>query len=754
MSYGEQQILKTENRLANNAHPNFTPTDFQGGQWGAGNNTDWRAGFFNGSEWIMYEWFGNNANGWLAKADGRTRDFSAEVSRPQTHDIGFKTIATYGLGFRLTNLEEFRPKVFAGANTLAARYSTQYGVTRSWDDTNGDFRVIIDNMMNLEVFFQAAQLTSNTADRDRWLNMAVTHAVNTERNHIRDSADPNVDGSTCHVYYYNLGVCHTGQGISDSSTWSRGQAWGLYGFTMAYQYARRYPQYATETALFLATAQRTTDLFLRRLAEPKNGDMVPLHDFDAAAGQPKDSSAAAIAASALVDLSRIPAVPVAKRAQYKAAAENILDRLRNTSGSNLYRSVATAGDLTKESILLRATTSYNAPAGNQQVERSLSYADYFFLEALVRYQDTYGTTPRAPSFLSGVRSAGQVALTWTGTRGADIYTIKRADTLAGPFLAIGTSDAPSYTDTTVLPGFSYYYVVTATNLAPAESGPSNTASFVYVVPPPAPTGLVATPGNSQVALSWSAVSGAQSYTAKKGTAMTGPFTVVQAGITSTSYTVTGLTNGTVYYFVVSASNSGGEGPDSSPVSATPTIAWATQDVGAVGAVGSWSESSGTHTVRGSGVDIWGNADEFRSVHYAVSGNATITARVTGIQNTDPYAKAGVMMRENLTAGSRNLYAHITPTAANGFRLQSRATTGGITARQNVGASVVPSWVRLVRSGNNFTGFYSTNGTTWTAIGPTLTVTMPTTLYLGMAVTSHLDGTLNTSTFDSVTITTP
>ncbi|HEY0711035.1 MAG TPA: hypothetical protein VGF45_00055, partial [Polyangia bacterium] len=267
--YVEQQVLKTENRLANNAHPRYTPVDYAGGQWSTSDKTDWRCGFFNGTEWLVYEALGDGVNGWRAKAEGRTRDFVTETTRAQTHDIGFKTVNTYGHAFRLTNLEEFRPKIFEGANTLGNRFLTQYGVTRSWEDTNGDVRVIIDNMMNLEVFFMAAELTSNTTDRDRWLSMAISHANKTEQNHIRDSVDPNVDGSTCHVFYYNQNVCRTWQGISDSSTWTRGQAWAMYGFTMAHRYAKRWPQYGADAALYLATAQRTSDLFLRRLAEAK-----------------------------------------------------------------------------------------------------------------------------------------------------------------------------------------------------------------------------------------------------------------------------------------------------------------------------------------------------------------------------------------------------------------------------------------------------------------------------------------------------
>ncbi|HEY0707774.1 MAG TPA: hypothetical protein VGG33_13305 [Polyangia bacterium] len=470
LAYAEQQLLKTENRLEETAHPRFTPTDYQGGQWLTVGTNDWRAGFFNGSEWFMFEVFGQNANDWRQKAELRTRAFSAEMSRPQSHDIGFKAINTYGQALRLTGVEEFRPKIFEAANTLGNRFMPEHGVTRSWEDTNGDLRVIIDNMMNLEVFFLAADLTSNTEDRDRWLKMAVSHAVTTEKNHIRDSSDPNVDGSTCHVYFYNRGVCKTHQGIADSSTWTRGQAWAMYGFAMAYRYAKKWPQYAKEAELFLATAQRTSDLYLRRLNEVRNQDWVPLHDFDAAEGAPKDTSAAALAAAALIEISAIDKVDAEKRARYKTAAESMLATLCRPAGEKPYRSTAAPADLTQEPILLRATTSFaTAGGGKKDIERGLSYADYYFLEALLRYQDTYGGKPRPPSVVKASTGVTGFDVTWTATRGAVSYTVKRAASAEGPFETIGTTSEPKFTDTTAPAGTVPHYVVTVTNQAQAES---------------------------------------------------------------------------------------------------------------------------------------------------------------------------------------------------------------------------------------------------------------------------------------------
>jgi hypothetical protein len=478
LAFAAQQVLKAENRLEAGAEPRFTAANFSGGQWATAPRTDWRSGFFTGLEWLMFESFGASAHDWKAIADQRTRGFADEVSRPQTHDIGFKTLATYGNAYRLTNQDDLRAKILAGANTLAGRFLAEHGVTQSWGNQvgAGDLRVIIDNMMNVELFFLAADLTPDAADRDRWLSMAVNHARTTAKNQVRSSPDPRIDGSTCHVYFYNLGVCRTHQGLSDDSTWARGQAWAMHGFTTSYEYARKYRQYQDEAALFLRTAERTADLFLRRLAEPKNGDWIPLHDFDAPAGAPKDSSAAAIAASALLELSRLPVVAATKRGNYRRAAEALLLDLSRGGGPKPYRETAAPNDLAKETILLRATTTYRGPghASNVDVERGLIYADYYFVEALLRWKDLYGPAPKAPTFLTASAGPAGIALAWKPTRGAASYTVKRRGA-GGRYVPVHTLAEAAWIDTSAAPGDTLDYVVTATNQISVESGPSNEA---------------------------------------------------------------------------------------------------------------------------------------------------------------------------------------------------------------------------------------------------------------------------------------
>jgi hypothetical protein len=206
------------------------------------------------------------------------------------------------------------------------------------------------------------------------------------------------------------------------------------------------------------------------------------------------------------------------------------------------------------------------------------------------------------------------------------------------------------------------------------------------------------------------------------------------------------------YFVSMEGTNTAQRPNLQITYTTPALPapWLSQDIGAVAATGSASSSSGTFTVTGSGADIWGTADEFRYVYQSASGDCEIKARVVTQQNTDPWAKAGVMIRETLNANSANAMMDITP--GNGLNFQYRTTAGGASSPSvSGGAATVPYWIRLVRAGSTFTAYKSTNGSTWTTVSST-TITMGASVYIGLAVTSHLDGTLSTATFDNVAAT--
>ena len=175
--------------------------------------------------------------------------------------------------------------------------------------------------------------------------------------------------------------------------------------------------------------------------------------------------------------------------------------------------------------------------------------------------------------------------------------------------------------------------------------------------------------------------------------------------------------------------------------------WMTQDVGAVGLTGSATFRGSVFTAAGSGSDIWGAADAFRFVYVTNSGDCTIVARVASVQNIDPWSKAGVMIRESLATNAANAFIAVTP--SNGVTWQDRSTTGGNTVNTATPSLTAPYWVKLVRSGNTFTGYRSPDGTNWTQQG-TATFTMASTAYVGLVLTSHNNSTLCNATFDNVT----
>jgi regulation of enolase protein 1 (concanavalin A-like superfamily) len=183
------------------------------------------------------------------------------------------------------------------------------------------------------------------------------------------------------------------------------------------------------------------------------------------------------------------------------------------------------------------------------------------------------------------------------------------------------------------------------------------------------------------------------------------------------------------------------------VSLAPAAAFAAADVGAVGLAGNTQVSGGTITIQGAGDDIYNAADAFHYWHRSLSGDGEIQVRVASMANTHPWAKAGVMIRETTAAGSRQVYAGVTPT--NGLELLRREQTDGATTPLGA-AGGAPRWIRLVRAGNVFTASASTDGVSWTTIG-SVTVTMAADVRVGLAVTSHDVGVLNTAVFDSLTV---
>ena len=188
----------------------------------------------------------------------------------------------------------------------------------------------------------------------------------------------------------------------------------------------------------------------------------------------------------------------------------------------------------------------------------------------------------------------------------------------------------------------------------------------------------------------------------------------------------------------------------SPTAAPLPSPWQHGDIGAVGQAGNATYSSGTFTVEGGGADIWGTADEFHYVYQTLAGDGEIVARVASLENTDSWAKAAVMIRDTLNADSKHAMMVVTP--GNGTSFQRRPTTGGTSEHTTPGDGVTaPYWVRLVRSGSTLTGYKSSNGSSWTQVG-SASISMASSVYVGLAVTAHNDSTLATATFTDVSVT--
>ena len=317
---------------------------------------DWTSGFFPGELWFINEY--TNKNEWRAEAEKVTANIEKEKTNATTHDMGFKIYCSFGNGYRLTSDPHYKDVIIQSAKTLSTRFRPVTGTIRSWDHNRErwGFPVIIDNMMNLELLFAATRLTGDSS----FYKIAVSHANTTIKNHFRD------DYSTFHVVDYDtitgkVVKKQTAQGQSDQSTWSRGQAWALYGYTVCYRETKD-PQY-------LKYAEGAANFILHHPNLPK--DMVPYWDFNAPniPNEPRDASAAAVNTSALYELSMYSS----NGKEYKKAADKILknltDHYRSPVGEN------------KGWILLHST---RAKPPDSEVDVPLSYADYYYLEALLR----------------------------------------------------------------------------------------------------------------------------------------------------------------------------------------------------------------------------------------------------------------------------------------------------------------------------------------------------------------------------------
>ena len=336
---------------------------------------EWCSGFWPGVLWYDYE--ATKDSTVLAEADRFTRSVKKVVDDPVfDHDLGFLVYCSYGNGFRLTHNDDYKQVILNAADSLATLYNPNVGTILSWPRevaTFGGHNTIMDNMINLEMLFWAAKNGGNPYLHD----IAVKHAETTMKHHFRD------DFTSYHVAVYDSvsgdfirGCTH--QGYADDSMWARGQAWAIYGFTVVYR--------ETKDPKFLDFAQKVTDVYLDRLPE----DKVPYWDFDdpRIPEAPRDASAACVVASALLELGDY--VGGEKGDSYKTQAQEMLasvssDRYQSREKNN--------------SFLLHSTGHH--PAGSE-IDYSIIYADYYYIEALNRLAHLGGPVDANPNVTEGL----------------------------------------------------------------------------------------------------------------------------------------------------------------------------------------------------------------------------------------------------------------------------------------------------------------------------------------------------------------
>ncbi|TLP71706.1 glycoside hydrolase family 88 protein [Maribacter sp. ACAM166] len=355
----ESQLEISAPKLTNLAlHPRLIETNKKEWKEIKNDRLMWTSGFYPGILWYMYNLTKNEK--WKKEAIKRTEVFEDFKTITEHHDIGFMMYPAFGLGFELGDKKEYKDILLTSAASLATRFNPKVGTIKSWSNKMHprwkQHITIIDNMLNLELLFWA----SNHGGGPIYKDIAIKHAETTMNNHFRE------DGTSWHVIEYDsiTGEVlnrNTKQGYADDSRWSRGQAWGIYGYTMVYR--------ETGDKKFLDFAQKITDAYLKLLP----ADYIPHWDFDidTTKDNDRDASAAAVVASGLLELSTYVEDEKDQERYYDAAIK-MLESLSSPAYAGLGKS---------DSFLLHST---GAKSLGHEIDVALIYADYYYIEALNR----------------------------------------------------------------------------------------------------------------------------------------------------------------------------------------------------------------------------------------------------------------------------------------------------------------------------------------------------------------------------------
>jgi len=355
IEHAQKKLMDTLEELSFNSSYHPAHTNRLTGRWDPEylKRTEWTSGFFSGSLWYMYKLTGDAQ--WRTYATAWTEDLEPASSITYDHDTGFRIFSSFGNAYKLVEGRYYYRVIINSAETLSRRFNPQIGAIKSWDWI-GNFPVIIDNLMNLELLFWTAEQTGNR----KFYDIALSHANTSLYHHLRP------DGSTYHIVDFdnigNINWKDTRQGFNSQSVWSRGQAWAIYGFTMIYRF--------TQEQRFLEAAIAASNFFIDHLPE----DYIPIYDFKEPYGsvRTKDASAAAIAASAFFEL-----YTYTNNTRYYNTAVRILESLSSAEYSTLNDE---KNSILKQSTLHRGFGTVGT-----------SYADYYYLEAIIRYLELTNT---------------------------------------------------------------------------------------------------------------------------------------------------------------------------------------------------------------------------------------------------------------------------------------------------------------------------------------------------------------------------